>query len=72
MKSLTQEELVLKELEMVKEVVRTKKKEGLKHSQKIIIKLHAKINFKNKEIKVFKNGQLNLYKQLKGMEEVLH
>jgi hypothetical protein len=33
MKSQTQEELVLKELEMVKEVAKTKKKEGLKLSK---------------------------------------
>jgi hypothetical protein len=42
MKSHIQEELVLKELEMMKEVVEMKKKEGLKHHQEIITKANAK------------------------------
>jgi hypothetical protein len=46
---------------MVKEVTKTKKKEGLKHRQEIIIKVNAEINFRNREIKIIKNEQLNLY-----------
>jgi hypothetical protein len=57
---------------MVKEVAKTKKKKGLKHCQEIIMKVDAKIDFKNMEIKVFRNEQLNLYETLKGMEELLH
>jgi hypothetical protein len=57
---------------MVKEVTETEKKEGLKHHQKIITKADAKINFRNREIKSLKNEQLNIYEELKGMEEVLH
>ncbi len=72
MKSQTQEEIVLQELEMAKEVAQTKKKQGLKHCQEIITKVNIKIDFKNREIKVLKNEQLNLYEKLKGMEEVLH
>jgi hypothetical protein len=44
----------------------------LKHHQKIITKVDAKIDFRNKEIKVFRNEQLNMYEELKGMEKVLH
>jgi tmRNA-binding protein len=44
----------------------------LKHHQEIITKIDAKINFKNMEIKVLRNEQLNLYEELKGMEEVFH
>jgi hypothetical protein len=72
MKSHIQKELVLKELKMVKEVTEIEKKEGLKHRQEIIIKAHVEINFKNREIKVLKNEQFNLYEELKGMEEVMH
>jgi hypothetical protein len=43
------------ELKMVKKVAKTKKKEGLKHRQEIITKVDAKINFRNKEIKVLRN-----------------
>jgi hypothetical protein len=57
---------------MVKEVVETKKKEGLKNYQKIIKKVDAKIDFRNNEIKVLRNEELNIYKELKGMEDVLH
>jgi hypothetical protein len=46
MKSHTQEEIVLKELGMVKKVAEIEKKEGLKHCQKIITKVDAEINFK--------------------------
>ncbi len=49
-----QEEIVLKELDMAKEVAKTKEKEGLKHRQKIITKVDAKMDFRNKEIKTFK------------------
>jgi len=63
---------IQKELKMVKEVIEIEKKEGLKHRQKIIIKAHVEINFKNREIKVLKNEQFNLYEELKGMEEVMH
>jgi hypothetical protein len=55
MKSHTQEELVLKELKMVKEVVEMEKKKGLKHFQKIITKADVETNFKNREIKVLQN-----------------
>jgi hypothetical protein len=72
MKSQTQKELVLKELEMVKEVAEMEKKEALKHYEEIITKANANINFRNKEIKSFRNEKLNLYEELKGMEEVLH
>jgi hypothetical protein len=42
----------MKELEMVKEVVKTKKKEGtLKHCQEIITKVNEKVNFRNEETK---------------------
>jgi len=44
----------------------------LKHHQKIITKANAEIDFRNKEIKVLKNEQLNMYEELKGMEKVLH
>ncbi len=54
-KSQTQEELVLEELEMVREVTEMENKEGLKHHQEIIMKANAKINFRNKEIKSLKN-----------------
>jgi len=57
---------------MVKEVTKKKKKEGLKHHQKIITKADAKINFRNREIKSLKTKQVNIYEELKGMEEVLH
>jgi hypothetical protein len=57
---------------VVKEVIETKKKEGLKHCQEIITKADAKINFRNREIKTLKNEQLNLYEELEGMKEVLH
>ncbi len=57
---------------MAKEVAKTKEKEGLKHRQKIITKVDAKIDFRNREIKAFQNEQHNLYEELKGMEEVLH
>jgi hypothetical protein len=39
---------------MAKEVAKTKEKEGLKHRQKIITKVDAKMDFRNKEIKTFK------------------
>ncbi len=71
MKSQTQEEIVLKELNMAKEIIETDK-EGLKHHQQIIIKANEKIDFRNTEIKAFRNEQLNLYEKLKGVEEVLH
>ncbi len=48
------------------------KKEGLKHHQDIITKADEKINFRNREIKSLKNEQLNLYEDLKQMEENLH
>ncbi len=51
---------------------RDRKKKRLKHHQKIITKVDAKIDFRNKEIKVFRNEQLNMYEELKGMEKVLH
>jgi len=57
---------------MVKEVVEVEKKEGLKHCQEIITKVDVEINIRNREIKVLKNEQLNLYEKLKGMEKVLH
>ncbi len=72
MKSQIQKELVLNELKMVKEVAETKQKEGLKHHQEIITKVDAKIDFRNMEIKVFRNELLNMYEKLKGMKEVLH
>jgi hypothetical protein len=62
----------MKELEMVKEVTKIEKKEGLKHRQDIITKVDVEIDFRNKEIKALKNEQHNLYEELKGMEEVLH
>jgi hypothetical protein len=68
MKPQTQKEIVLKELEMVKEIIKAKKKEGLRHHQEIIIKVDVEIEFKNKEIKSFKNEQLNMYEELKGNE----
>jgi hypothetical protein len=40
---------------MAKEVAKTKEKEGLKHRQKIITKVDAKIDFRNREIKAFQN-----------------
>jgi len=55
MKSHIQEELILKELEMMKEVVEMKKKDGLKHHQEIITKANAKINFRNNKIKSLNN-----------------
>jgi hypothetical protein len=39
---------------MAKEVAKTKKKEGLKHCQKIITKFDAKIDFRNREIKALR------------------
>ncbi len=72
MKSQTQEELILKEVEVVKEVVKIENKEGLKHHQEIITKVDVEIDFRNKEIKTLRNEQLNLHEELKGMEEVLH
>jgi hypothetical protein len=51
MKSQTQEELVLKELKMVKEVAETKNK-GLKHHKEIITNANVEINFRSREIKV--------------------
>jgi hypothetical protein len=57
---------------MVKEVADTDKKEELKHRQEIITKADAKINFRNREIKILKNEHFKLYEELKGMEEVLH
>jgi hypothetical protein len=45
----------LKELEIVKEVTKMEKKEGLKHHQDIITKADEKINFRNREIKSLKN-----------------
>jgi DUF2075 family protein len=73
MKSQThQEEIVLMKLKMVLKVAKTEKKEGLKHCQEIVTKVDAKINFRNKEINVLKNEELNMYEELKGMEEVLH
>jgi hypothetical protein len=42
MKSHIQEELILKELEMVKEIAKMEKKEGLKHCQEIITKVDVK------------------------------
>jgi hypothetical protein len=72
MKSHTQKEIVLKELEMVKEIAKIEKKEGLKHSQEIITKANEKIDFRIKEVKALKNEQLNMHEKLKGMEEVLH
>ncbi len=58
---------------MVKEVVKTKKKEGtLKHCQEIITKVNEKVNFRNEETKSLINEQFNLYEKLKGMEEVMH
>jgi hypothetical protein len=56
---------------MVK-VVEVEKKEGLKHRQEIITKADVEISFRNREIKILRNEQLNLYKKLKGMEKVLH
>jgi hypothetical protein len=40
---------------MVKEVAKMEKKKGLKHCQEIIMKVDAKIDFNNREIKVFIN-----------------
>jgi hypothetical protein len=40
---------------MVKEVAKMEKKEGLKHRQEIIMKVDAKIDFRNKEIIVLIN-----------------
>ncbi len=66
MKSQThQEEIVLMELKMVKKVAETEEKEGLQHHQKIITKANAKIDFRNKDIKVLRNEQLNMYEKLK-------
>jgi hypothetical protein len=45
---------------MAKEVAETKKKEGLKHHQKIITKVDAKIDFTNKEIKALRNFLSNI------------
>jgi hypothetical protein len=36
------------------------------------MKVDAKINFRNMEIKVLRNEQLNMYEELKRMKEVLH
>jgi hypothetical protein len=54
MKSQIQEELVLKELEMVKEVAKIEKKEELKHCQEIITKVDAKIDFKKRNQNTWK------------------
>ncbi len=62
----------MKELEMAKEIAKIEKKEGLKHCQEIITKVNVKNDFRNMEIKALKNEQLNMYEELKGMEEVLH
>ncbi len=64
--------MVLKVLKMAKEIEGIGKKEGLKHPQEIITKVDAKIDFKNKETKAFRNKRHNVYEELKGMEEVLH
>jgi hypothetical protein len=72
MKSQTQEELALKELEVVKETIQTKKKKRIETSQKIITNANEEIGFRNKEIKTFVNEQLNMYEELKGLKEVLH
>ncbi len=53
------------ELKMVKKVAETEEKEGLQHHQKIITKANAKIDFRNKDIKVLRNEQLNMYEKLK-------
>jgi hypothetical protein len=58
--------------EVVKKVVKTKKKEGLKHRPKMIKKANVEIGFRNKKIKAHKNEHHNLYEELKVMEEVLH
>ncbi len=57
---------------MIKKVAKVKKKEGLKHCQEIIAKVDVEIDFRNRVIKMFKNGKLNLFEELKGMVEVLH
>ncbi len=57
---------------MPKKVTKIKKKEGLKHRQEIIAKVDVEIDFRNREIKMFKNEQPNLFEKLKGMVEVLH
>lgn len=72
MKSQTQEELALKELEVVKETIQTKKKKRIETSQKIITNANEEIGFRNREIKTFVNEQLNMYEELKGLKEVLH
>ncbi len=41
MKLQTQQDMILKELKMVKEVVEMEKQEGLKHCQDIITKVDA-------------------------------
>jgi hypothetical protein len=45
----------MKELEMVKEIAKIEKKEGLKHCQKIITKVNVKIDFRIKEVEALKN-----------------
>jgi hypothetical protein len=72
MKSQTQEELALKDLEVVKETIQTKKKKRIETSQKIITNANEEIGFRNREIKTFVNEQLNMYEELKGLKEVLH
>lgn len=57
---------------MAKKVTQTEKKKGLKHCQKIITKADTKFDIRNREIKALRNEQLNMYAELKGMEEVLH
>ncbi len=57
---------------MVKEVVEMEDHEGLKHCQHIITKVDAKIDFRNREVKTFRNQQLNMFEELKGMDEVFH
>jgi hypothetical protein len=65
MKLQTQKEIVLKELKMAGEG-RIETSSGDDH------KVDVEIGFGNMEIKVFRNEQLNLYEELKGMKEVLH
>jgi len=40
---------------MDKEIVETEKNKGLKHYQEIITKVDVEIDFRNREIKAFKN-----------------
>ncbi len=55
MKSQTQQEIILKELKMVKDVIEIENKEGRKHHQKIITKGNVEFDFRNREIKAFIN-----------------